>query len=68
MVHSLVPDLADFEQPAAGADVGLLDLIGSAHHCRAHSARDAVVVGLAESTKRLMLFNVPRAGDQTGVL
>lgn len=51
--HSLVPDLADLEQPAARPDVGLLNLVGPAHHRRPHRTSDAVVIRLAESAERL---------------
>lgn len=57
--NSLVSDLADLEQPAAGADVRLLYLVRPAHHRRTHGTSDAVVVRLAQSAERLPRTNQP---------
>lgn len=53
--HSLVPDLADFEQPAARSDVGLLYLVGSSDDRGSHRPSNAVVVCLAEPPECLLV-------------
>ena len=49
--HSLVADLAHFEEAAAEADVALLDIVGAVHDRGSRGAGHSVLICLAQTAE-----------------